>query len=315
MCCLGYLPMQPCNRLLKARWLISAGVLALICGIFGSGCDSGSVESQSRESQSGDAAGVPRPLLAPPTPPGRVSIAELRDELGVGEQAQFVRTGDEITQIELYGTDVSDLSPLGGLPLVTLGISECPVTDLSPLAGMPLERLSAQETQVTDLAPLASTKLREIYLLGSPVADLGPLAELPITHLNAVGTKIADLAAIERMPLHTLWIGSTSIDDLSVLRGKSLVSLDVEETPIDDLSPLAEMSSLRRLNIAGTAVTDLTPLAGHQLQRLIFDPARIVKGLEMIREMSSLQELGVDFDHRMAPAEFWAKFDAGALEG
>ena len=298
-----------CMPLVIIRRLVSTGFLAGICGIGGLGCTSETATS------SGDAAEVPQPLLAPATPPGRVSIAELRDELGVGEQAQFVRTGDEITNINLSGSDVSDLSPLKGLPLVTLSISECPVDDLSPLTGMPLEGLSAQDTRVADLAPLASTQLREIYLLGSPVADLSPLAKLPITQLNVVGTKITDIEAIKQMPLHTLWIGSTSIDDLSVLRGKSLVSLDIEETPVDDLSPLAEMSSLRRLNIAGTEITDLAPLAGLQLQRLIFDPARIAKGLEMIREMSSLQELGVDFDHRMAPAEFWTKYDAGALGG
>ena len=288
--------------LFQIRWLISTGCLVLICG---SGCDSGADE------HSPETAQTPQPLLAPATPPGNASIAELRRQLGVGDEGLFTRTGDEITHVELFGTDVSDLSPLEGLPLVMLGISECPVTDLSPLTGMPLEQLSAQETKVMDLTPLAKSRLRELYLLGSPVADLAPLAELPITQLNLVDTKVTDLADVRKMPLHTLWIGSTEIEDLSALKGLSLVSLDIEETSISDLSPLAEMKSLRRLNIAGTEVTDLTPLAGHRLERLIFDPSRITRGLEIVREMPSLQKIGLTFEGVTPPAEFWAKYDAG----
>lgn len=291
-----------------------AGVFALVCAVGLFGCDD-SLSSSSTNSETSWAAPkeAPQPPMAPATPPGRVSIADLREELGVGEHGRFVRSGGEITQIELYGTTVSDLSPLKGLPLNTLGISSCPVSDLSPLAGMPLERLSAQKTQVSDLAPLASTKLRELYLLGSPVSDITALVELPLAKLNLVDTKVTDISAVRGMPLHTLWIGGTDVSNLKALIGKDLVSLDIENTAISDLTPLADMSSLRRLNIADTNVTDLSPLNGLHLVRLIFNPDEIKSGMEAIRTMATLERIGLTFTTVMPAREFWVKYDTGQL--
>ena len=61
-------------------------------------------------------------------------------------------------------------------------------------------------------------------------------------------------------------------------------------------------------------VSDLAPLEGLPLMRLIFNPANVKQGLEMIRNKGSLQELGTNFDSRMQPGEFWAKFDAGEFQ-
>ena len=76
------------------------------------------------------------------------------------------------------------------------------------------------------------------------------------------------------------------------------------------------MTSLQRLNIAGTAVTDLTPLAGLPLTRLILTPSRITTGLEVVRRMQTLTELDVTFREpsRLSPADFWRRYDAGTLE-
>jgi internalin A len=116
------------------------------------------------------------------------------------------------------------------------------------------------------------------------------------------------------MPLKTLWVASTKITDLSPLVGKDLTSLDVEKTPVNDLSVLSGMSSLRRLNIAEAAVTDLTPLARVRLERLIFTPSRIENGLDVVRQMPTLQTLGTNFDRQMPAAEFWKALDAGQLD-
>jgi internalin A len=65
------------------------------------------------------------------------------------------------------------------------------------------------------------------------------------------------------------------------------------------------MKSLERLHIGNTPVRDLTPLAGLKLTRLIFDPARITNGLDGIRQMASLKELGTTLETRMPPDQFW----------
>ena len=51
----------------------------------------------------------------------------------------------------------------------------------------------------------------------------------------------------------------------------------------------------------------------HQLTRLLFTPAKIAKGLDVVRAMNSLTELDVTFrdPQRLAPAEFWQRYEAG----
>jgi hypothetical protein len=72
--------------------------------------------------------------------------------------------------------------------------------------------------------------------------------------------------------------------------------------------------TLKRLNIAGSAVSDLRPLAGLSLTRLIFTPSKIEHGIEIVRGMQSLEALDVQFedaDAVLRPDEFWHKYDAG----
>ncbi|MCH5375765.1 MAG: hypothetical protein JJ992_17475, partial [Planctomycetes bacterium] len=71
--------------------------------------------------------------------------------------------------------------------------------------------------------------------------------------------------------------------------------------------------SLQRLHIAGTKVTDLSPVARMQLTRLIFTPSRIEKGIDAVRNCESIGEIGTTFDNRMAPADFWKLYDKGKL--
>jgi hypothetical protein len=71
---------------------------------------------------------------------------------------------------------------------------------------------------------------------------------------------------------------------------------------------------MQRLHIAGTEVTDLTPVGTMQLTRLIFTPGKIKQGIDMVRTMDSLQELGTTFDNRMPPQTFWELFDKGELK-
>jgi hypothetical protein len=60
---------------------------------------------------------------------------------------------------------VQDLSPLQGMPLVTLTLRGCPVRDLTPLAGMPINSLDLVAcNELSDLTPLAGIPLKDIGL-------------------------------------------------------------------------------------------------------------------------------------------------------
>ena len=80
------------------------------------------------------------------------------------------------TEIDLSNTDVTDLSPLKGMPLEGLYLDFTKVTDLTTLEGMPLKVLYLSGTKVTDLTPLEGMPLEGLHLLGTPAAD-EPLPE------------------------------------------------------------------------------------------------------------------------------------------
>ncbi len=116
------------------------------------------------------------------------------------------------------------------------------------------------------------------------------------------------------MALETLWLRDTQVTDLSPLLEQKLVSLDVQGTPVANLEVVSQLRSLKRLNIAGTPITDLRPLEGMAIERLIFTPSRITEGLDIVRAIPTLRELDIEYEGIISartPATFWAAYDAG----
>lgn len=192
-----------------------------------------------------------------------------------------------------YSAGIKDLSPLIGMKLRTLFCSDASVKDLSPLKGMPLKHLDISETQVVDLTPIQGTNLQ-------------------ILNLNL--TNVSDLSPLRGMPLKQLKLGESKVVDLSPLDGMKLESLDIYGTNVTDLSPLAGMP-LTELYFGLTLVPDLSPLTGMPLKGVALSPWRISKGINVLRDMESLEFIRVDgrTAEKMSPAEFWKKFTAGEL--
>ena len=96
------------------------------------------------------------------------------------DQGRFLKL-KETWEVFLQKLAVSDISPLRGLPISTLVLSETKVTDLTPLHGMQrLRRLVLSGTPVQSLEPLKGLELTELYLDGCPEGlDVAPLSELP----------------------------------------------------------------------------------------------------------------------------------------
>ena len=59
-----------------------------------------------------------------------------------------------LTHLELYGTQVSDLSALKRMQLMDLGLGRTSIVDLSPLQGSPIAELRCEFTNVENLTPL-----------------------------------------------------------------------------------------------------------------------------------------------------------------
>ncbi len=232
---------------------------------------------------------------------------------GYRNQAQFAVDPALGLVGDLSGGGVSDLAPLQGIPFGALDLKGLQVSDLAPLKGMPLMVLGLEDTHVTDLTPLAGMKLEKLYLSNTAISDLKPLAGMPLKELMLVGTRVKDLRPLKGNPVQMLWLNNTPVTDISPLAKCPIVSLTLEGTGVSDLRPLSEMSSLQRLHIGGTRVRDLTPLKGLRLTRLIFSPKAISAGLESIRNMKTLTELGTTLGTRMPPGQFWQQYDQGRL--
>ena len=236
-----------------------------------------------------------------------VKLKEAND--GYNLKGQFAIQGNKVLAANLAGTGVRDLAPLRGLPLIELDLQACPVTDLFHLKDMPLESLFLDLTQVYDLRPLAGMPLSKLYLTRTGVKNIAPLKGMRLTEFNAAHTPVQDLSVLAGMPIESLWLSHTAVTDISALAEVPLVSLTLHGTNVKDLTPLAKHPTLQRLHIGETAVTDLTPLQGLRLNRLIFPANQITKGLEIAQTMP-LREIGTAFDDenddRSSPAAFWA---------
>ncbi len=219
----------------------------------------------------------------------------------------------DLLEMAINDPAVKDISPLRKQRIAKLDLRFCDITDLSPLEGMPISELYVEENKrLSDLSPLRGMPLHKLYLTNTAVENLGPLRGAPLMELNAVGARIKDLEPISECPLQMLWLTDCPVTDISPLKKTPLVSLTLENTPVEDISPLAG-HSLQRLHIAGTKVKDLTPVGQMQLTRLIFTPSRIEKGIDVVRKSKSIGEIGTSFDGRLAPVGFWKLYDEGKL--
>lgn len=256
-----------------------------------------------------EAAGDPRALIQ--LAHGRLR-ARNRD---YQDTAQFQPTPEGQLAGDLSKCPIDDIAGLADFPFVAIDLASTRVRDLSALASMPLRELFLEDTPLDDLSPLSGLALTKLYLSHAPISDLSPLRGIPLKELNLVSTQVTDLSHLADSPLQTIWLNGCPISDLSPLTSCPLVSVSIEQCPVTDLSPLRSVDSLERLALAGAAATDLTPLADLKLKRLIFSPDKIEAGLDALRAMDTLEEIGPDLDHRQSPDAFWAKHDAPHTDG
>lgn len=251
-------------------------------------------------------------------PPGEpTAVTRLHEQLFKANidytgKAEFrVDERGRIVAAALAGSGIADITPLKGQPLAALDAASLPVADLVPLAGMALKELYLEKSKVEDLGPLEGMPLEKLYLSETSVADLSPLKGMQLAELNLLGTAVSDLSPLAEARIEQLWLNRCPVRDITPLANHPLVSLTLEATDVADISPLAQIPTLQRLHIAETPVTDLSPVASLSLTRLIFTPGRIERGLDGVRDMSTLTEIGPSLERRLSPGEFWTEYDAG----
>ena len=209
-----------------------------------------------------------------------------------GIQGKLDRDSNGQLQLDLSNSDITDLSPLKGMPLVSLNLAQTQIEDISPLEGFPLVTLDLTQTQVSDLSVLSKLPLQNLVLGATLVRDLGPLKYRPLNRLDVSYTKVRDLTPLKTMPLIRLDLRGTEVSDLAVLRDMPLKMLLLEGcASVKDFSPLADCKQLELLTVPLTA-----------------------RGLESLRQLPKLKRLAValpeeGWERATTPEEFWQAYD------
>lgn len=199
--------------------------------------------------------------------------------------------------------EISDLTPLMGLPLLRVTLCQNRITDISPLASCEqLQYLSLEDNDIKNVMPLrALANLFSLDLSGNPMEGVSPLTVLP--RLGAL--KLLNMPAafsyseLGTMKLQALNINAPPqevIDDILRMDGMlSLTIYSLEEVDVGtfaslrklnyldlcfantiDLSRLGELPQLEGLSIAGAHLTGLEGLhTQRQLMRLNIGNVRI----------------------------------------
>jgi Leucine-rich repeat (LRR) protein len=294
-------------RRARVAWL-AAAILAVMAGIL-------AILPLKRQVRQKQPVATAEPVQ-PATPSARLitghegldrALADLQKMYPDSRRLAHWKVTEDGIVLTLKDPTIEDLSPITGLPIVQLNISQTSVHDLGPVATLPLEKLVASSTPIADLDPLKSLRLTHLDL-GSctEVTNLAALAGLPIQRLNLWRTGVRDLSALKNMPLRQLDLSECSgVTNLSALAGLRLVELKLYRSTVRDLSPLAgqplqslDLNGCRKvvdlrplsampltwLNIGDTILADLSPLAGVPLRELVLARSR-VRSLEPLKGM------------------------------
>ncbi len=233
-----------------------------------------------------------------------------------GSKPPVIQDGD-VVELNIVTDKVADLSPIRALRELTqfeCGFSQRTVQrlDLSPLNGMRIRRLKTANGTV-DLSAVKDLPLTDLACFGSGVTNLTPISGMPLHVLWVTGNwELTNLEPLKGMPLTGFACDNTQVADLSPLSGMPLKYLICHVTRVADLSPLKGMP-LEQLSCNQTLITDLSPLAGMKLKQLWFTPNPKLKGLQAIRQMDSLVEIGTANDKTISSNEFWKQYDEGAF--
>ena len=195
--------------------------------------------------------------------------AAIRSTLGLATDATLTATNMlDLKSLQAKEAEISDLSGLEhATNLTTLNLYGNQLTDLSPLSGLEsLISLDLGKNTITNIEALkALTALTTLYLDRNQLTDFGPLSsltEMSILHLSRTG--ISDLSALGSLTTLTqLYLTGNEISDIGALSDLTELGwLFLAQNEISDVSPLVGMEALVSLRLLGNPVSNASVLYG-----------------------------------------------------
>ena len=175
-----------------------------------------------------------------------------------------------LTGLRLNGNLFSDISPLSSLTnLTSLNLSYNSISDITPISGLTnLTFLSLyDDTMIRDmsvlsrLSNLSEADIPDANLRAAIKSTMGKASDDPITgfeigflsELEALNSNIRDLTGLElATSLTSLDLGTEFVSGVGY----------VNSNHISDFSPLSSLTNLRRLDLGGNSISDLSALSG-----------------------------------------------------
>ena len=175
-----------------------------------------------------------------------------------------------LTELDLAGNPIEDISPLQGLIQLThlgLGATNLSVSDLSLLSELTsLRYLTLWDNKISDISPLSTlTSLVALDLGGNQISNLSPLSTLTdLVELALADNQISDISPLSALiDLRELSLINNPLSDLRPLSNlTTLEVLDIAYCRVSDVSPLAGLVNLRVLKLHHNLTRDFTPLLG-----------------------------------------------------
>ena len=237
---------------------------------------------------------------------------------------------DELSDLEIDGTDVTDLSPLVGSQVSRLSFARTDVSDISPLAKLDnyLWRVNGSHTQVTTIdalanndrlyslcfdgcdiqevrKPFAAERLCELSLGDTHVSDLSGFSGCAyLEKLNLRGTNLADMSWLNqqcRETLTSLDLGQAGFDAQGVSwvsSCKGLEELTVDCIDLGNLDLCRTLSELKWLSAVDCNLTDITGISGcGKLSTILLGYNKLQDIGTLPSHSSDLREMVVDLSH------------------
>ena len=160
----------------------------------------------------------------------------------------------------------------------------------------------------------------QVRIEGATTVDWSSLAGLPLETLDLTGCPLSAIPATAPsfQRLRNLVLKDTAFTELSCVRKMPQLSrLDISGTQISDLAPLATSRRLQSLDAGSLSLVNVRTLASLPIAHLTLSPMMVSDraGLNGLRASRQLLVLRAPDDPSDQPAaEFWKKLDAGGYD-
>ena len=172
-----------------------------------------------------------------------------------------------LTQLNAYRNQISDLSPLVNLTnLTSLGLSENQISNISAVANLTnLTHLEIGYNSISNISAVSNlTNLVELRLINNNISNISAVANLTnLMVLELRNNNISNISAVSGLTnLHSLRLSGNSISNISALANLTNLSmLMMSSNHISDISALSELTNIGFLDLKSNNISDISPLS------------------------------------------------------